>query len=193
MVALVGKILLLPKNHFNTLPQPTLTLLPLSQLYHLTSKLTTPVMDCLKQLLEVHAAVVIDSCLLPLLSLLPSLQEHHKDIIQHLAPLCAPRLATCLLSTYSERLDTDLPIFQLLCECADFRATDTHTAALAVLTRLAPQHHTSTKFGQCLLSVLRRYGPHLQELKGFRFVVNSHASSLRKLVEMQMKKLEKIK
>lgn len=62
---------------------------------------------------------------------------------------------------------------------------------MAVVGQTAPLHHTSVKFGQCLLMVLRRFGPHLQALEGLRFVVNTHASSLRKVVEMQMKKLEK--
>ncbi|KAK8384351.1 hypothetical protein O3P69_009265 [Scylla paramamosain] len=176
MVALVGKLLLLPR------------------LYHMQTKLSTPVMDSLTQLMEAHAAAVVDNAILPLLQHLPALEEHHRDLLAHLLPFCSPSMATSLLRAYAERphhRETDLPTFHLLCESASVEEPDTHTAALTVLGQTAPMHRASVKFGQCLLVVVRRFGPHLSDLEGLRCAVKEHGSSLRKVVEMQMKKLER--
>ncbi|XP_045101794.1 uncharacterized protein LOC123498596 [Portunus trituberculatus] len=176
VVVLVGKLLLLPR------------------LYHMQAKLSTPVMNSLTHLMETRAAVLVNSALLPLLHHLPPLQDHHRDLLAHLLPLCSPAMATSLLRAYAERphhTETDLPTFHLLCDTAEAENPDTHTAAMVVVEKAAAPHRASVKFGQCVLVVVRRFGPHLHNLEALKGVVRGHESSLRKVVELQLKKVEK--
>lgn len=87
--------------------------------------------------------------------------------------------------------DTDLSTFHLLLEAADPKDSDTHSAALTVIAHASHLHRGNVRFGQCLSVTLKRLGPHMNDLEGVRFAVNTHTSSFRKLLESQMKRLDR--
>ncbi|XP_050689385.1 uncharacterized protein LOC126981843 isoform X2 [Eriocheir sinensis] len=178
VVALVGKLLLLPK------------------LFHLDTQLSTPVTDALTHLMEAHTPVVVESVLHPLLLHLPTLHQQHRDLLTHLLPTCSPHLATRLLRAFSERTqqtdtDTDLPTLHLLLEASDPKDLETHSTALTAIANVSHLHSSNVRFGQCLSVALKRFGPHMSDLEGLRFAVNTHTSSLRKLLESQLKRLDR--
>lgn len=170
------------------------TLLILPKLYHLPSKLSTLDVDALSEFKHWHSGVMVTHVLVPLLQYCPKTEEQHRDILAHLVPGCSPKLVTEMLSAFCAReseSDADLPIFHLLCENADQQDLATHTSVLTYLNKILDKYKSSVKFGQCLLLVVKKMGPYIQNHESLQLIVSGHCSSLRKAVELQMKKVMK--
>ncbi|KAG7167837.1 hypothetical protein Hamer_G010241 [Homarus americanus] len=174
--ALLGRLLILPK------------------LYHLPSKLSTPAVEALLEFLQWHTAVMVTHVLVPVLQYCPETGEQHRDVVAHLVSECSYGYVTQMLSAIAMRVsirDDDVQIFQLLCDHADQQSTATHKAALAFLKKTADKYKTYVKFGQCLLFVVKKMGQYIEDHESLQLIVNNHSSSLKKAIEVQMKKAKK--
>ncbi|KAK8730425.1 hypothetical protein OTU49_008002 [Cherax quadricarinatus] len=170
------------------------TLFILPKLYHLSSKLSKPNVDALLEFLEWHTDVSVTHILVPLLQHCPKTEEQHRDVLARLVSAFSTQHITQMLSALSSResvSDVDVQIFQLLCENADHQASTAHTAVLAFLNKTADKYKTFIKFGQCLLFVIKKMGQYIQDYESLQLIANSHSSSMKKAIELQMKKAMK--
>ncbi|XP_063597094.1 uncharacterized protein LOC134773784 [Penaeus indicus] len=171
------------------------TLLILPKLYQLKSKLATSTCDAMTDFMRWHPSTTLTQALVPLLQHCPDMQEQHRDAIAQLIQKCSPSLVTQLLSAISTResstSDIEVQIFQLLCERANHQAQATHEATLTYLGKASETHKKSIKFGHCLLFVVKKMGAVMQDREGLQHIVNNHSSSLKKAIEVQLKKIDR--
>ncbi|XP_037775242.1 uncharacterized protein LOC119572294 [Penaeus monodon] len=170
------------------------TLLILPKLYQLKSKLATSTCDAMTDFMRWHPSTTVAQALVPLLQYCPNMQEQHRDALAQLIQECSSSLVTQLLSAVSTRestSDIDIQIFQLLCERANHQAQATHNATLTYLAKASETHKTSIKFGHCLLFVVKKMGAVMQDREGLHHIVNNHSSSLKKAIEVQLKKIDR--
>lgn len=170
------------------------TLLILPKLYQLKSKLATSTSDAMTDFMRWHPSTTVTQALVPLLQCCPNMQEQHRDALAQLIQDCSASLVTQMLSAISTRestSDIDIQIFQLLCEKANHQAQATHEATLMYLGKASETHKTSIKFGHCLLFVVKKMGSVMQDREGLQHIVNHHSSSLKKAIEVQLKKIDR--
>ncbi|KAK3860567.1 hypothetical protein Pcinc_033390 [Petrolisthes cinctipes] len=171
------------------------TFLFLPKLCHLPHKLSTPVIDALTHLMQHYTTEMVTTVLVPMLRFSSTLGEQHKEVLAEMVPEATTEHVTQMLSAFSSRdqlgSENDIQILQLLCQHCDHTSTASHHSVITCLNTLAGKYTSSVKFGQCLLYVAKNMTHNMKDLEGLKFIVGGHVSSLKKVIDITMRKLER--